>query len=201
MTEPIFVYRHAVNPGKGLAVAGILFLKAVLAIPHLIVVGVLANVAIVLAYIGFWIAAIKGEMPTGIYSLIEIYFKWTARTYGWLIGYTDLYPPFETHPVYPTDVKMERPTNPSKNWAIAGIILPVKLLALLPHIVALAFVSLAAVLATWFGYFAVAFTGALPVGIQDFVAGVGQWNLRVYSFLFGVTDEYPKFSLDASPTV
>ncbi|MEX1207691.1 MAG: DUF4389 domain-containing protein [Acidimicrobiia bacterium] len=199
MSEPTFMYRHAVNPGKGLAVSGIFLIKAVLAIPHLIVVSALSSLAGVLAYIGFWITAIKGEMPTGIYSLIEIHFKWTARTYGWLIGYTDLYPPFETHPEYPTDVKMEPPTNPNKNWAIAGIILPVKLLALLPHIVALALVSLAAVLATWFGYFAVAFTGALPVGIQDFAAGVGQWNLRVYSFLFGITDEYPKFSLEVQP--
>jgi hypothetical protein len=67
-------------------------------------------------------------------------------------------------------------------------------------LIALVFVTLAAVLATWFGYFAVAFAGSLPIGIQDFVAGVGQWNLRVYAFLFGISDEYPKFSLEAAPS-
>jgi len=45
----------------------------------------------------------------------------------------------------------------------------------------------------------VVFTGALPVGIQDFAAGAMQWTLRVYAFLAGITDEYPKFSLQVTP--
>jgi hypothetical protein len=199
MSEPTFVDRHAVDPSRGLAATGVLVIKGLLALPHLIVASVLSNLASILAYIGYFVVTFTGEMPTGIFRLMEISFKWNARTYGWLIGYTDDYPPFETDPQYPVDVKLERPINPSKGWAVAGIFF-IKVIALLPHLIALAFVGLAAVLATWFGYWAVLFTGRLPVGIQDFVAGTGQWYLRAYAFLFGITDEYPKFSLEATPS-
>jgi hypothetical protein len=199
MSEPTFVYRHAVNPSRGLAATGVLFVKWVLALPHLIVAGALSYLGMILAYIGYFVVAFTGEMPTGIFRLMEISFKWSARTYGWLIGYTDDYPPFETDPQYPVDVKLERPIHPSKGWAVAGIFF-IKAIALLPHFIALAFVGLAAALATWFGYWAVVFTGRLPVGIQDFVAGTAQWYVRVYAFLGGITDEYPRFSLEATPS-
>ena len=199
MSQPTFVYRHAVSPSRGLAATGIFLIKPILALPHLLVVGALSSLTQVLAYIGYWTVALTGQMPSGIYQLIEISFKWNARAYGWIVGYTDFYPPFETHPQYATDVQMEPNANPSKGWAVAGILLPVKLLALLPHLLALAIVAIGVVFATWFGYFAVAFTGSFPTGIQEFVAGVMQWGFRVTAFLTGITDEYPKFSLEAKP--
>lgn len=199
MATPTLVYRHAVNPSRGLAASGIVLFKAVLAVPHLVVVGALNGLAQVLAYIGYWMVAITGQMPSGIHQLIEISYRWSTRSFGWLIGYTDLYPPFETHPAYPVDVRMEPNTNPSKGWAIAGILLPVKLLALLPHFIVVSILAIAAVVATWIGYVTVAFTGTFPVGIQDFIAGVMQWGVRLTAFQHGITDEYPKFSLDVSP--
>ena len=199
MSQPTFVYRHAVNPSRGLAATGVFFIKWVLALPHLIVAGALTYLGVIVGYIGYFIVAFTGQMPTGIYRLMEIGFKWNARTNGWLIGYTDLYPPFETDPQYPVDLTMEPPSNPSKGWAVAGIFF-VKIIVLIPHFIALAFVILASSLATWFGYWAVLFTGRLPLGIQDFVAGSIQWYTRVYAFLAGIDDAYPKFSLEARPT-
>ena len=199
MATPSLVYRHAVDPSRGLAATGIFLIKALLALPHLLVVGALSSLTQVLAYIGYWVVALTGTMPSGIYQLIEISFKWNARTYGWLVGYTDLYPPFETHPPYPVDVDMEPNAEPSKGWAIAGILLPVKVLALLPHFVVVSLLAVGAFIATWVGYIVVVFTGRFPVGIQDFVAGTMQWGISVMAFLAGITDEYPKFSLEAAP--
>lgn len=199
MATPALVYRHAVNPSRGLAATGIFLIKPILALPHLFVASALSSLTQILAYIGYWMVAITGSMPSGIYQLIEISYKWNARAYGWIVGYTDLYPPFETHPDYPLDVKMEPNANPSKGWAIAGILVFPKFFVLLPHFIALSVVAIGVVFATWFGYFAVLFTGSLPVGIQDFVAGFMQWGIRVTAFLAGITDEYPKFELKASP--
>ena len=198
MSQPTLVYRHAVNPGRGLAATGIFIIKALLALPHLVIIGALQYLGVIAGYIGFFVVAFTGKMPGGLYRFMEIGFKWTARTYGWIIGYTDLYPPFETDPEYPVGVRMEPPANPSKGWAVAGIFF-VKILVLIPHFIALAVVTLAAAVATWFGYFVVVFTKAFPVGIQDFAAGAMQWTLRVYAFLAGITDEYPKFSLQVTP--
>ena len=198
MSQPTFVYRHAVSPSRGLAATGAFLIKWVLALPHLIVAGALFNLGFVVAWIGYFVVAFTGRMPSGIYDLVDIAFRWNARTLGYLVGYTDLYPPFETHPSYPVDFESSPNEQPSKGWAIAGIFLA-KIVVLIPHFIVLAIVGVGAFFATWFGYWAVLFTGRLSPGIQDFVAGVIQWNLRVYAFLAGITDEYPKFSLEAKP--
>jgi len=161
-------------------------------------INVLNALAVVAAYIGYFVVAFTGQMPGGLYRFIELSMQWNARTYGWLIGFTDAYPPFELDPVYPVGVQMTKPENPSKGWAVVGIFL-LKLVVLIPHFIALAIVSVFAFLGVWFGFFVVVFTGRLPVGIQDFAAGALQWNLRVLAFLAGVTDDYPKFALDATP--
>jgi hypothetical protein len=200
MSTPTLAYRHATSPSRGLAATGIIpIIKMLLALPHLIIVNALQYLGYVAAYIGFFVVAFTGQMPGGLFRFIEIMMGWNTRTYGWIIGFTDMYPPFETDPEYPVAVHVEKPANPSKGWAVAGIFF-LRLVVLIPHFIVLAFVAIGAVFAVWFGYFVVLFTGALPVGIQDFAAGTLQWSLRVTAFAMGLTDDYPKFSLQVTPT-
>jgi hypothetical protein len=90
ITEPDLVRK------KGLAVAGILFfVKAILLIPHFIVlyfVGIAAGIA---AWIAFWIVAFTGVYPDGIYNFTVGAMRWTTRTNAWLYSLTDEYPPFQ----------------------------------------------------------------------------------------------------------
>jgi hypothetical protein len=74
----------------------------------------------------------------------------------------------------------------------------VKWLLVIPHFIVLAFLSIAAVLATIGAWFAILFTGRYPRGIFNFVEGVLRWWQRVtaYAFLL-VTDAYPPFRLAA----
>ncbi len=72
----------------------------------------------------------------------------------------------------------------------------VKWFLAIPHLVVLAFLSVAAVLAVLGAWFAILFTGRYPRGLFDFVVGVGRWWLRVEAYaLLLVTDRYPPFSL------
>lgn len=200
MSEPVLVYRHAQNPHRGLAATGIIFIKWLLAIPALAIVSALSSLAWVAGYIGYWVVALTGAFPGALYHFIELDFRFSARAYGWIIGFTDTYPPFELEPDYPIDLRMEKPTAPSTGWAWAGVFL-LKFVVLIPHFIALAFVAIAMLISVWFGYFVVLFTGKLPVGIQDFAAGTIQWGFRVNAFLFGITDDYPKFSLQVATSV
>jgi hypothetical protein len=199
MSTPVLTYRHATAPSRGLAATGIVLIKLVLAIPHLIIVNALNSLAWIAGYIGFFVVAFTGQLPGGLFRFIEIMMGWSTRAYGWIIGFTDAYPPFETDPEYPVGVRVERPMNPSKGWAVAGIFF-LRFIALVPHFVVLALVAVAAAIAVWIGYIVVLFTGRLPVGIQDFAAGTMQWGLRVTAFALGLTDDYPKFSLQVTPT-
>lgn len=198
MSSPELSYRYAENPKRGLAATGVVLIKLLLAAPHLIIVNALQTLGYIAAYIGYFVVAFTGAMPGGLYRFMEIWFGWSTRAWGWIIGYTDKYPPFEIDPEYPVSVRLSKPETPSKGWAVAGIFF-LKFVVLIPHFIALAFVVLASAIAVWIGYFAVLFTGALPKGIQDFAAGTMQWGLRVSAFLMGITDDYPKFSLQVAP--
>ena len=193
-------YRRNTDPHRGLAATGIIFIKFVLALPHLVVVSALTSLANVLAYIGYWIVAFTGEMPQATHRVLEISMNWSARAYAWTFGLDDAYPPFETDPDYSAAFPVTKPVEPSKGWAVAGLLFVPKALALIPHVIVLAFLAIGGVFALWFGFIVTAITGRYPEGIQDFIAGIMQWGLRVQAWFAGLTDEYPPFSLEVHPS-
>ena len=202
MTQAAIVYRHNGTSRRGLALAGALFgVKAILLIPHLIILGVLQYLAYAVAYIGFWIVAFTGKLPTGLQGFVSTWLRWGARSYGWLAGITDEYPPFEPDPQgFPIDAVTPVNESPSTGWAVAGIFVFPKAFCLIPHLFLLAFVMFAAVVVTWVGYVVTFFTGRFPTGMQDFIAGAMQWYTRVMAWLLGLTDEYPPFGVAITPS-
>lgn len=66
----------------------------------------------------------------------------------------------------------------------------------IPHVIALFFLWIGAIIAVIIAWFAILFTGTHPKGIFDYIVGVMRWNQRVYAYaLLLTTDEYPPFSL------
>ena len=88
----------------------------------------------------------------------------------------------------------EQPGPRSRLLGFLGII-GLKNLVLLPHMILLMFVGLAAAIAVWVGYLAILFTGKLPEGIYNFTLGTVRWGNRLTAWSFSLTDEYPPFSL------
>ena len=74
----------------------------------------------------------------------------------------------------------------------------VKWFLVIPHIVVLCFVDIAAYVCVMIAWFAILFTGRYPRALFDFVVGVMRWQARVvwYAVLFA-TDKYPPFSIEA----
>ncbi|MBV9196052.1 MAG: DUF4389 domain-containing protein [Solirubrobacterales bacterium] len=72
----------------------------------------------------------------------------------------------------------------------------VKWLLAIPHYVVLFFLSIGALFAAIFAWFAILFTGRYPRSLFDYIEGVLRWYNRVaaYAFLL-ITDRYPPFSL------
>lgn len=195
--QATIVYRHNTNPVRWLGVVGIFGIKALLAVPHLVLVSALGTLAWWSGYIGYFLVAFTGSLPTGLQEFMTWWLRWWVRAYGWIAGIDDLYPPFDPDPAdYGIDADVPRNAEPSTGWAVAGIFF-VKFIAAIPHFIIVALLAVISFFAAWFGYFAVAFTGKLPVGIQDFVAGTMQWSLRVMVWVLGLDDEYPPFQLKA----
>jgi hypothetical protein len=71
----------------------------------------------------------------------------------------------------------------------------VRIILVIPHLVVLAVLGIAAYLVAIVGWFGALFTGRLPGFAADFLAGYLRWQTRVSAYAFLLTGDYPPFSL------
>ena len=201
MAEARALYQRNERPSRLLAASGIVLLKVVFVITHWLVLLMLLPIAAVTAYVGYLFALIEGRVPKGVHRTVEIYLRWQVRVWGYVAGITDEYPPFETEiPGYGLDGELPRSTRSNRWWAL-GSVFGLRVVAALPHLLALPFLGIGAVVAAWLGYWSALLTGRVPTVVQDYIAGVAQWWLRTFAFIFGLNgDNYPRFTLAVSPS-
>jgi hypothetical protein len=178
------------------AAAGIVLLKIVLLLPHLILLFLLGLVVQVLVWIGYWGIAITGHMPDLIRSLEIIFLAWMSRVTAWFVGTMDAYPTFGTDTKSPAQVTVAEPPEPqSRLLAILGIF-GIRTLLALPHLFVLFWLSLGTIVAAWVGYVIVVITGRLPIGLYEYLVAYHRWWARTWGWIAGLTDEYPPFTLE-----
>jgi hypothetical protein len=169
-----------------------IFVKWLLAIPHLIIVYLLLTVAGVLQFIAFFAILFTKKWPRGLFDFTVQIYRWSANVYAYaFLLLRDEYPPFSGEAgQYPLTLEVEYDENLSR-WQIF-----VKWLLAIPHYIVLAFVGLAASVAVLIAFFAILFTGRYPRGLFDFVVGTARWFIRVSAYSHWLmTDRYPPFSL------
>jgi hypothetical protein len=119
--------------------------------------------------------------------------RFLFRVSAYLALLRDEYPSTDEEQAIHLEVSYPDATTELNRW------LPlVKWLLVIPHIIVLAFVDIAAYACVYIAWFAILFTGRYPRALFDFVVGVMRWQARVvwYAALFS-TDRYPPFSFDA----
>ena len=180
---------------RWLAASGIVFLKLLLLIPHVLLLFLYGLVVQILVWIGYWGIAFTGRMPDLIRRLEIIFLAWISRATAWLVGTMDAYPTFGTDTDSPAQVRVDRAPEPqSRLLAVLGILLVRTLLAL-PHLFVLFWLSLGTVVAAWVGFVIVLVTGRLPIGLFEYLVAYHRWWARTWGWIAGLTDEYPPFTL------
>jgi hypothetical protein len=90
-----FEVEYPEQPSRGMALLGILlFIKAVLLLPHLVIMYFLGIVLMVIVWFGYWVVLFTGRYPRGIFDLSVGIQRWGLRMNAWLYSWTDRYPPF-----------------------------------------------------------------------------------------------------------
>ncbi|MCA9821428.1 MAG: DUF4389 domain-containing protein [Dehalococcoidia bacterium] len=163
-------------------------------IPHMIVLYILGIVAAIIYFISWFAILFTGGYPSGMMNFMLNYLHWSTRANAYLYLLTGQYPPFSMGPdgAYPVRLaamgQLEGRNRLTTFWPIRSILA-------IPHIIVLYILSIVAGIVLFISWIVALFTGSVPAGMHNFLAGVLRWNTRVNAYVLLLTDEYPPFSL------
>jgi hypothetical protein len=167
-----------------------IFVKWLLAIPHIIVMYVLAILAMLFTFIAFFAILFTKRYPQGLFNFVVGFYRWNANVGAYVYLLRDEYPPFTMDAGrYPVTFEVDYPESLSR-WLIF-----VKWLLAIANMIVLSLVGIVAVVLWVVAWFAILFTGRIPRGIFGFLVGYTRWNYRLTAYLYLMTDKYPPFSL------
>ncbi len=169
----------------------LIFVKWLLAIPHLIILYALSIAASLVMYIAWFAILFTKRYPRGLFDFVVNVNRWSANLTAYVFLMRDEYPPFSWEPgQYAVTYEVEYPEELSR-WLIF-----VKWLLAIPHLIILMFLLIGAFVALTIAWIAILFTKRYPESLFRFVVGVSRWQLRVSAYSNLLRDEYPPFSLD-----
>jgi hypothetical protein len=168
----------------------LIFVKWLLAIPHFFILYALGIFTSILVLFAFFAILFTKKFPRGMFDFVVNIGRWNANVSAYYGLLRDEYPPFSWDAgEYPVQYEVDYPDELNR-W------LPlVKWLLVIPHVIVLMFLFIAAFVIWIIAWFAILFTGKFPRGMFDFVVGVTRWQYRVNAYLYLQRDEYPPFSL------
>lgn len=167
----------------------LIFVKWLLAIPHLIVLWILGIAFSVVTLIAWFAILLTGRYPRGMWEFAMSVMRWQANVSAYVLLQRDEYPPFSGSEPYPVRYELEYPERLSR-WKIF-----LKWLLVLPNIFVFYFVILIGYIAVLLAWFAILITGRYPRGLFDFVTGTMRWANRINVYSNLLTDAYPPFRM------
>ncbi len=168
------------------------FFRILMAIPSAIVVALLGIVAAIITLVAWFAILFTGKYPAGMANFVEGVLHWYVRTTGYIYLLTDKYPPFAMGPAdYP--IRLAVTTQFEGRNRITVLF---RLFMVIPHYIVLYFLNIAAEVVGIISWFAALFTGSVPQGLHNFLAGWLRWTSRYGAYVLLLTDEYPPFSLN-----
>ncbi|KAA0237227.1 DUF4389 domain-containing protein [bacterium] len=169
------------------------FLRIIFAIPQYIVSYFVQLAASVVTFIAWWVILFTGRYPEGMLKFSIGALRWQTRVGAYLVLLTDRYPPFslEDDPAYPVRVAVDGQVD-GRNRLTCFF----RILMVIPQIIVLWFVTIAAEVCVLISWFVALFTGSVPEGLHNFIVGWLRWQTRVTSYMYMHVDQYPTFSLN-----
>ncbi len=171
---------------------GLIFVKWLLAIPHLIILYFLVVALGLVTFVAWFAILFTGKYPEGLFKFAVGVQRWSINVSAYTSLLRDEYPPFSMDAgQYPVVFEAAGPGELSR-WLIF-----VKWLLVIPNMIVYLFVAIAALFVGSIAWFAILFTGKYPRGMFDFAVGSMRWAARMNAYSYLWTDQYPPFSTKA----
>ena len=162
------------------------FLRFLLALPHLFLATAWLYLALPVAVVNWVIVLARGTAPSGLHAWNARFLRyWThVQAYAWLIS--DPFPGFRGwYGTYPVDLEIA-PRRAQARWKTL-LRLP---LAIPAYVLSAVLATVLQVLAVIVWFIALAI-GRTPKGMRDLMAYCLRYNAQMYAYLLLLTDRYP----------
>lgn len=168
-----------------------------LAIPHLIIASVLGYVAEIVGLISWFAILFTGKLPSGLAGAQMMVSRYQTRTYSYVMGLRDEYPPFDfsTAPTDPGAYAAHVHFQPELEGRNRLTVL-LRFIWLIPAAIVTLIIGLIAMVCWFIGAWAVLFTGRWPIGLRDWVLKGLRAGLRLNAYAWLLTDKYPPMNFD-----
>jgi hypothetical protein len=161
--------------------------------PHLqwgTATGVLGAVAAVCALIAWFAILFSGRYPDGLWALAVYYLRWRVRAGAYLALLRDEYPPFGDAP-YPAALRIDPQPAERDRLSVAF-----RVFLLIPQLIVIWLLGVGWILTSIVAWFIILCTATYPAPLYRYGVGILRWSTRVEAYLLLLHDEYPPFSLE-----
>jgi Domain of unknown function (DUF4389) len=173
-------------------------LKEIMLIPFFIalyLVGILVSLTNLVA----WIPVLfVGTYPDFANTINGGYVRWMSRVATFMTGIHDRYPSFsfsDDASLGGVSITWPLNANPNRLWAIPLVGIMLKSIICIPHFIVLWVLSVICGLVLLVSWIPVLTTGFYPDWAFVIVGGTIRWQARLLTYMYGVHDQYPPFSL------
>ena len=186
------------------------FFRLLLAIPHFFWLALWTFAVIIIGFIGWVIALVRGRLPDGLHDFLAMYVRYTTHLGAYLALTANPYPGFTGSPGYPVDVQIPPPQTQSRKTIAIRLLLALPTLILATTLgsgvgggaaasreesssqfATSSGVGGVAAVCAFLGWFASLARGRMPNGLRDLGAyGIG-YTAQAYAYTLLLTDRYP----------
>lgn len=169
------------------------FFRGLLIIPIYVMVAIFGIGFEITSLIAWFAILFTGRYPDGMYSFGVSYMRLTANFYAYAHYITDEYPPWTGNDAkataYPVQYSIVYPGQSNRVTVFFRGLLAI------PAVIFGLVVAIGSYICALLAWFAILFTGRYPEGLLSFNQNAIRCYMRIHSYYWFMTDEYPPFSL------
>jgi 2-(1,2-epoxy-1,2-dihydrophenyl)acetyl-CoA isomerase len=167
-----------------------------LAVPHLIVVGLWQYLLIPVGLVNWVIALVRGRPADGLTAWASRFVRLQTHVYAYVYLVADRYPPFRGWAgTYPIDLAID-PPGPQPRWKTL-----LRIVLVIPAWVLTTVLQYVLIVVAFLGAIYALFTGRYPRGFRDLSAYALRYSAQTWGYLLLLTDRYPTLASGAERPV